>query len=200
MSVGAVLLLAGCGLTGEGDDNRQDCQAIFDTGYRSEDEQDYFIRNCYEEVFWHEGEVSVGLTDNVPASGTYVLQDIYNPGVRSIIAVVQIENASVGMEVEGRWYQMGLIQQRAPNITAGGALISQAGFPVETVNAENRAQGRLTLNPNARLPEDSYELRVYIDGKLAKTVPFVVSNLVPGPSGPVGSPPQSPAASPTPAR
>jgi hypothetical protein len=134
----------------------------------------------------YEGQVTVGLTDNVPASGTYVLQNIYNPNVREILAIVQIENADPGVEVIGRWYQMGVIQQRAENITPEGGLISEAGFEItnESINAESgRGGGRLTLRPNAPLPEDSYEVRVYIDGKLAKIAPFVVSRLVPGPAG-----------------
>lgn len=134
----------------------------------------------------YQGQVTVGLTDNVPATGTYVLQNIYNPNVREILAVVQIENATEGTEVIGRWYQMGVIQQKAPNVTAEGALISEAGFKVskDSISAETkRGGGRLSLRPNSTLPEDSYELRVYIDGKLARTQPFVVSRLVPGPAG-----------------
>jgi len=201
LSLTAAFVLTSCGLVGGGDDNRQDCKAIFDTGYRSQEERDYFVQNCSEEIFWYDGDpVTVGLTDNIPASGTYVLQDIYNPAVRSIIAVVQLQNAPVGTEVTGRWYQMGLIQQKAPNITPGGALISEAGFTVDKADPAIPSQGRLTLSPNARLPEDSYELRVYVDGKLAKTVPFVVSNLVPAGTGNTQQPPQSPAPSATPVR
>jgi hypothetical protein len=146
------------------------------------------------------GQVTVGLTDNVPASGTYVLQNIYNPNVREILAIVQIENVKEGTEVIGRWYQMGVIQQRAPNITAEGALISEAGFEVskDSINTENRGGGRLSLRPNAPLPEDSYMLKVYVDGKLAKTQPFVISRLVPGPAG-TGTQ-QTPAATSTPTR
>jgi hypothetical protein len=150
-----------------------------------------------------DGQVTVGLTDNVPASGTYVLQNIYNPNVREILAIVQIEDAEEGTEVIGRWYQMGVIQQRAPNVTAEGALISEAGFTVsgDSINAEGRGGGRLSLRPNSTLPEDSYELRVYVDGKLARTSPFVVSRLVPGPTGnQAPAPTQAPARTPTPAR
>ncbi len=148
------------------------------------------------------GDITVGLTDNVPASGTYVLQNIYNPNVREILAVVQIENAKSGSEVIGRWYQMGVIQQKAPNIDATGALVSEAGFKMSGDNISpdtKRGGGRLSLRPNAPLPEDSYELRVYVDGKLAKTQPFVVSRLVPGPAGTGGSP-QAPATTATPVR
>lgn len=159
MLAAGALALTGCGLVGGDDDS--------------------------EELF--EGQVSVGLTDNVPASNQYVLQNIYHPRVREIIAIVQIDDAKEGAEVIGKWYQMGVIQQRVPNLTAEGILISERGFTVETITAEGRGAGRLTLVPNNPLPEDSYELRVYIDGKLAKVAPFVVSQIIPAPAGTGGT-------------
>ena len=157
------------------------------------------------------GSITVVLTDNVPASGPAVIQDIYNPAVKQIIALVQIPNAKTSMEVKGEWYQMGVIQQKAQGLTAEGALISSAGFKVtsEAINTESKAGGgRLSLTPNDKLPEDSYLLKVYIDGKLAKVAPFVVSSLVPaGGTQPALAPtpvrtatPPPPASTATPAR
>lgn len=131
--------------------------------------------------------VTVILTDNVPATGQTVIQDIYNPAVKQIIAIVQIPNAKTNMDVKGEWYQMGVIQQKAQGLTAQGALISSAGFKVtsDAINSDSHVGGgRLSLTPNAALPEDSYLLKVFIDGKLAKVAPFVVSALVPGPGSP----------------
>ena len=65
--------------------------------------------------------ITVVLTDNVPSSGPAVIQDIYNPAVKQIIALVQIPNAKTSMEVKGEWYQMGVIQQKAQGLTAQGA-------------------------------------------------------------------------------
>ncbi len=204
----AAFVFTGCGLLGGGDSKREDCAAIFKSGYRSQTEKDYFSANC-SNLFEYDGPaVTVGLTDNVPASGTYVLQNIYNPRVRQIIGIVQIENAKLGTHVTGRWYQMGVIQQKAPNITAGGALVSEASFDITTDSISTdtkKGGGRLTLAPNAPLPEDAYELRVYVDGKLAKTQPFVVSNLVPGPATttnptPAATPAATPVRTPTPSR
>jgi hypothetical protein len=56
------------------------------------------------------GDVNVGLTDNVPEGGSYVLQDIYNPAVKQIVGVVTVQNAKIGMQIRAEWYQMGLIQ------------------------------------------------------------------------------------------
>jgi hypothetical protein len=80
--------------------------------------------------------------------------------------------------------------------------VTGAGFTLTPDSiTESGGIGRLTFRPSERLPEDAYELRVYVDGKLAKTMPFVVSVLAQAPAGTGGgSPPQSPAPSATPIR
>ena len=160
----------------------------------------------------YSGQVTVGITDNVPASGTFNIVNVYPPSVREITAVVQVENAKDGMEVEGRWYQLGTIQQKAKNLTPEGLLISQASFKLssDSVNKDTKlGGGRLRFIPNAALPVDSYLLKVYVDGKLAKTVGFVVlatQQTAPAPAqppapaptttGPAGSPTAVPTATP----
>jgi hypothetical protein len=129
------------------------------------------------------GDVNVGLTDNVPADGTYVLQDIYNPNVKQIIGVVTVQNAKVGMQVRSEWYQMGLIQFKTTAASAAeGKLVDGATYKLldKDVNPDSKSgQSRMTLSPKGPLPEDSYLLKVFVDGKLAKVIPFVVSTIVP---------------------
>ncbi|HEY7268760.1 MAG TPA: hypothetical protein VH951_02925 [Dehalococcoidia bacterium] len=158
----------------------------------------------------YKGSLTVGLTDNVPASGGYVIQNIYNPAVRNIIAIVQIDNATKGTKVEGQWYQMHVFEAGATNrntdLPAEGTLVTSAGFQLtdQDINDAKRGNGRVTLTPNAPLPEDSYELRIFVDGKLAKVQPFVVSKLVPGPAAsstqPAPAPPATPVRTATPSR
>ena len=145
------------------------------------------------------GSVVIGMTDNVPTTGNYTVQNIYNPNVRNIIAVVDVTGAKAGDQIEGQWYQMHVFEQIRPKPKAGtptpgpeGTLITKAGF---TVKNGDQDQGRITLTPNSPLPEDSYELRVYANGQLVKVQPFVVSVVVPGPS-----PANSTTTSPTPVR
>jgi hypothetical protein len=188
VAVCAAIGLSGCGLFG-GDDN----------GSNSSSSSNAF-----------KGSLTVGLTDNVPASGGYVIQNIYNPAVRNIIAIIQIDNAKPGMKVEGRWYQMHVFeassQNRNTDLPPDGTLVTSAGFTLtdKDINDAKRGNGRVTLTPNAPLPEDSYEIRVYVDGKLAKVHPFVVSRLVPGPATTNTQPATAPSATPvrtaTPAR
>src|SRR3954467_2418619 len=127
----------------------------------------------------YKGDVNVGLTDNVPDNGTYVLQDIYNPNVKQIVGVVTIKEAKVGQQVRSEWYQMGLIQFKTTAATqAEGKLVDQATYKLldKDVNPDSKSgQSRMTLSPKGPLPEDSYLLKVFVDGKLAKIVPFVVS-------------------------
>ena len=149
---------------------------------------------------FYKGNITVGMTDNVPADGHYVIQNVYNPKGQQIMAGVQIEGAKSGTTVLGRWYQMGVIQQKAANLTPEGALISEAGFTMDNNAIAQDTKvggGRLRLVPNAPLPEDSYMLRVFVDGKLAKTETFVVSNLVPA-LGQPSTPPAAPSSSPAP--
>jgi hypothetical protein len=125
----------------------------------------------------YSGDITVGLTDVVPASGSYTLKNIFPPSIREILAVVQLEDAESGTEVRGDWYQLGTLQMQAEGVTPQGALISSAEFELtaDTIDtASGRGGGRLRLVPNAPLPPDSYVLRVYVDDKLAKTVGFVV--------------------------
>lgn len=125
----------------------------------------------------YNGDITVGLTDVVPASGTYTLKNVFSPSVREIIAVVQLEDAKAGTDVRGEWFQLGTLQVQAEGVTPHGAPISSAGFELgsDTIDtATGRGGGRLRLTPNAPLPQDSYLLRVYVDNKLAKTVGFVV--------------------------
>src|SRR5581483_3947747 len=177
----AAVALTGCGLFG-GDNNSKNADL-------------------------YQGNITVGLADNIAPNNTYVLQNIYHPNTRQILAVVQIDNAKPGMKVSGQWYQMGVIQTKAKDLTPVGALISEAGFTLDANSVKDGVgSGTLRLVPNAPLPEDSYELRVYVDGKLAKTAPFVVSKLVNDPTKntqsntPDSSPPASPARTATPAR
>jgi hypothetical protein len=175
-AVGAAFALTGCGLFGSSSSSSSDL---------------------------YKGAITVGLTDNIPASGTYVVQNIYNPNVRQIIAVITVDNAKVGTKVEGQWYQMHVFPRKdALTPEPEGALVTAAGFQVS--NKDN-TQGRVTLTPNTPLPEDSYEIRIYVDGKLAKVQPFVVSNLVPGPATntnptPAATPAATPVRTPTPSR
>jgi hypothetical protein len=162
-AVCAAVVLTGCGLFGS-DNNKS------------------------SDVF--NGDITVGLTDNVPTGSPYVIQNIYNPNVRQIIAVVSIANAKPGMTVEGQWYQMHVFeagnQNRDTTLPPTGTLVTKAGFEIsqDSINSSTqRGGGRLTFSPTSPLPEDSYKLLVYVDGKLAKEQPFVVSRLVPGPSG-----------------
>jgi hypothetical protein len=142
----------------------------------------------------YKGDITVGLTDNVPTGSPYVIQNIYNPNVRQIIAVVSIANAKTGTKVEGQWFQMHVFdagnQKRDTSLPPTGTLVTKAGFEIssDAINQDTkRGGGRLTLSPSAPLPEDSYKLLVYVDGKLSKEQPFVVSKLVPGPAGTSGS-------------
>jgi hypothetical protein len=176
------VVLTGCGLFGGGNDSSKSADL-------------------------YQGNISVGLADSIAPNNTYVLQNIYHPNTRQILAIVQIENAKPGMKVSGQWYQMGVIQTKAKDLTPVGALISEAGFTLDANSVKDGVgSGTLRLVPNAPLPEDSYELRVYVDGKLAKTAPFVVSKLVNDPTKntqsntPDSSPPASPARTATPAR
>jgi hypothetical protein len=149
-----------------------------------------------------EGTVNVGLTDAAPAGGTYTARNIFPPNVPEVLAIIQVENADSGMEVTGAWYQLATIQQRAGNQTPEGIKVSEAGFTLgaDSIDpASNRGGGTLRLRPNAPLPEDSYLLRIYIDGKLAKTAGFVVSRAATTEAPPVTQPPaaaQPPAAQP----
>jgi hypothetical protein len=148
--VGIVLLTTGCGVFGDDDGGDGD---------------------------EYNGDITVGLTDVVPASGTYTLKNVFPPGIREILAVVQLEDAEPGTEVRGDWFQLGTLQIQAEDVTPHGALISSAGFELtsDTIDsATGRGGGRLRLVPNAPLPPDSYVLRVYVDDKLARTVGFVV--------------------------
>src|SRR5262245_55581087 len=111
----AVFALTGCGVFGS-DDNSTD---------------------------FYSGTVTVGLTDNVPASGTYVIQNIYNPGVRQVIAVVQVDNVKEGTKVTGRWYQMNVFQRKLENATPEGVLVSAADFTIskDSINSESKRGG-----------------------------------------------------------
>jgi hypothetical protein len=164
-----------------------------------------------------DGDVAVGLTDTIGANGAFTIRNVFAPNVREVLAIVQIENAKSGTEIKGEWLQLATLQPRAANQTPEGIKVSEAGFKLEqsAINAESgRGGGTLRLVPNAPLPEDTYLLRVYVNGELAKTVGFVVSRQAalldqPGaqpPAAPPGPPPAPPpppppaGASPTPTR
>ena len=130
----------------------------------------------------YDGAITVGLTEAIGGDGTYNLRNIFTPEIPEVLAIVQVENAEAGMEVTGEWIQLATIQQRAPNQTASGIIVSEAGFTLtqEAIDvASGRGGGTLRLVPNAPLPADSYLLRVYIDGALARTAGFVVVDLTP---------------------
>src|SRR5688572_9325348 len=125
-----------------------------------------------------DGSVAVGLTEAIGANGAFTIRNVFAPDVPEVLAVVQVEEARAGMEIKGEWHQLATLHHRAENQTPEGIKVSEAGFKLDeaTIAAEDqRGGGILRLVPNAPLPEDSYLLRVYVDGRLAKTVGFVVS-------------------------
>src|SRR4051812_14029692 len=129
---------------------------------------------------FYKGDLTVSVTDNVKADGTFVLQDIFNPNVKQILALVELTDPKVGMDVRGDWYQLGVLGLKDQNLTPEGIKISSKSFKLTSADRGNEGSGaRLAFTPNSPLPEDAYMVKVYVDGKLARVSPFVVSRLVP---------------------
>jgi hypothetical protein len=143
---------------------------------------------------FYKGDVTVSVTDNVRADGTFALQDIFNPNVKQVLALVELKDPKVGMDIRGDWYQLGVLGLKDPKLTPEGVKISSKSFKLTSAERGNEGSGaQLAFTPTSPLPEDAYMVKVYVDGKLAKVSPFVVSRLVPAAG-------QQPASAPTPPR
>jgi hypothetical protein len=123
----------------------------------------------------HQGTVSVSLTDR-PGTRRVPIRNVFPPDVDRITALVRIDGAEAGMEVLGRWLQLGVVQTKAEGLTPEGAVVSEASFTMTpaAIRRNGTGGGRLYFTPNRPLPPDSYQLQVFVDGRLARTLGFVV--------------------------
>ncbi len=121
--------------------------------------------------------VALGFSDQFDAQDHPVnLRNVLPAGVDRIGAYVLLENVKPGMTVEGRWFELGA-QDPAPD----GTMITQSSV-VLTADAidpgSSRASAFFTLNTDrASLPEDSWLLRVYVEGHLVRTAAVIISNV-----------------------
>jgi hypothetical protein len=123
----------------------------------------------------HQGTVNVSLTDR-PVSRPITIRNVFPPEVSRITALVRVEGAQPGMEILGRWTQLGVVQTKTEGLTPEGALVSEASFTMTpaAIRRNGTGGGRLYFTPNQPLPPDSYLLQVFVDGRLARTLGFVV--------------------------
>jgi hypothetical protein len=122
------------------------------------------------------GPITVEISDNIPQTGTFTRKSVYPPEVREVVALVRVDNARAGMKITSRWYQLGTLQNLA-NLGPHGFLVTETEYVLKAgdIGGERKTgETRVRLIPNAPLPEDAYVLRVYIDGKLARTVGFII--------------------------
>jgi hypothetical protein len=147
---------------------------------------------------------SVLFSNEVDSNGQPVNPKLSIPsGSRAVRASVRLQGVSAGMTVEGRWFQLGPAQGGAE-----GAEISTSNVVLDSdsVNANGASRVSFSLGTNGpALPDDSWLLRVYVDGKLVKTAGFVVGTTVnvgqggnPGGSTTPGTTPPAPTATPRP--
>jgi hypothetical protein len=171
------------------------------------------------------------LSGQVNEQGTPItISRVFPPNVSRISALVQFEGVKSGMQISGRWYQLGMLD-RPPysrNVPPDGQQVHNSQLRLSNSNVrEGRATVSMILpaitfpTPSAAnqptpvaaqgIPEDSWLLRIYVQGTLVHTYSFVVTSATgpvpfgqqganggPAPGGqqpPAGAPPQ---ATPTP--
>jgi hypothetical protein len=135
---------------------------------------------------------SVIFSNEVDSNGNPVNPKLSIPsGSRAVRASVRLQGVKPGMNVEGRWYQLGPAQAGAEGIEVSK---SNTVLTTETVNESGASRVAFSLgSSSAALPDDAWLLRVYVDGKLVKTAGFVVGTVLS-----TGGGTTTPATSPTP--
>jgi hypothetical protein len=122
--------------------------------------------------------LSIGFSNQIDDKGIPInLRNVLQAGTRAVRAAIQMQGAKPGMTVQGRWYQLG-----PAGSAAEGAEISTSEVQLtsDNVNVDTgQAAIFFTLGTSGpALPEDTWLLRVYVNGKLVKTGGFVISSLV----------------------
>ena len=139
--------------------------------------------------------LAVGFGNEFDQQGRPInLRTVLPAGVQKVGAYVLLGGVKAGMNVEGRWFELG-----TGNSGAEGEQITQSTVALDA-NGIDPASGRASAffflaSGTSALPEDSWLLRVYVDGHLVHTAAMIISSAV----GDVGATPASQPASPSPA-
>lgn len=135
----------------------------------------------------------LALSTQVNAEGQPVnARNFFAPTDTEIRATVVMDGVEAGQNVEGRWYQLG-----TADAGADGQEISKSDFDLDAGSIQN-GQTVVTffLRSSQGFPEDSWLLRVFVDGEQIRTSGFIITRAAQAPSAPPASNP-SPSSSPT---
>jgi hypothetical protein len=171
----AALLLSGCGLVGDDEDDPA---------------QDGTGGEGIADILVIDSAMSTQIDENKQASG--VVGNAFPPDTQQIYIVLVLDGVDVGTVITGRWFQ--LVDAGPP----GGTEISRADVTLTQDNViEGAARVELNLSAGASgFPPDDYVVRVYAGDTFIKTSAFVISELVTHPT-PTGAPPSAAAPDPT---
>jgi hypothetical protein len=141
--------------------------------------------------------LAVGFSDQFDNQGRPTnLRTVLPAGVRNISAYVLLQGVKPGMEVEGRWFELGP-QDAGPE--GSQVTKSTVELKADTIDAEtSRASAFFSLaTDNPALPEDSWLLRIYVNGVLVRTAAMIITSAV-GNAAPPPRPTVAPAPQATP--
>ncbi len=114
----------------------------------------------------------VALSTQVNDQGQPVnARNFFAPSDAEIRATVALQGVTSGQRVEGRWFQLG-----TANAGAEGQEVSKSEFRLEE-GAIQSGQAVVTffLRSPQGFPEDSWLVRVYVDGELIRTSGFIIT-------------------------
>jgi len=120
----------------------------------------------------------------------------FAPNTPQITATVLLENVKQGMRITGAWYQLG-----TANAGAEGARINASDV---TLSSEQTSTGQTTVTFQQRsggsgFPEDTWLLRIYVNGDLVRTSGFIITRAAQASASPAAPGPAAPPAPPAPA-
>lgn len=114
----------------------------------------------------------IALSTQVDQQGAPVnARNFFAPADNEIRATVALQGVTAGQRVEGRWFQLG-----TANAGADGQEVSKSEFRLEEGSVQN-GQSIVTffLRSPQGFPEDSWLVRVYVDGELIRTSGFIIT-------------------------
>lgn len=134
--------------------------------------------------------IGIALSTQVNDQGQPInARNFFSPSDNEIRATVALDGVSAGQRVEGRWFQLG-----TANAGANGQEVSKSEFRLEANSIQNgQAVVSFFLRSPQGFPEDSWLLRVYVDGEQVRTAGFIITRAAQtGPASPTTSPTRAP--------
>jgi hypothetical protein len=138
--------------------------------------------------------IGVALSTQVNAQGQPVNpRNFFSPTDNEIRATVALQGVKAGQTVEGRWYQLG-----TADAGPDGQEVSTSDFKLESDSIqENTAVVSFFLRSPQGFPEDSWVMRVFVDGEQLRTAGFIITRAAQTGQGTSPAPSTSPTAAPT---